>query len=171
MAKDIEAAANRILKYGGSDRRVGKMYGYQFIARLPPHINLRTQKPKEKARMEAEMYGLLVHWYKVYGQFLQDHQIQPNELYNWDETGFQLGQGIEQNVASTRKNEDIGTGGYGQNITGIERICADGWVIHPWFLIRGSEHIEDWYDGDMNVEYYRVIKPTDKGWTDDETAL
>lgn len=91
MAKDIEATANRILKHGGSNQHVSKMYSYQFIACLPPHINLCTQKPKEKARMEAEMHGPLIHWYEVYGQFLKDHQIQPNELYNWDKTGFQLG--------------------------------------------------------------------------------
>jgi hypothetical protein len=47
-AFDIEGAANRILRYCGSDRQVSKMYGYQFIQRLPPHITLRTQKPMEK---------------------------------------------------------------------------------------------------------------------------
>ncbi|CAG8057967.1 unnamed protein product [Penicillium nalgiovense] len=60
-ALDIEGAANRILQHCGSDRQVSKMYGYQFIARLPPHITLRTQKPMEKARIEAELHGELVH--------------------------------------------------------------------------------------------------------------
>lgn len=36
MAKDIEATANRILKHGGSNQHVSKMYSYQFIACLPP---------------------------------------------------------------------------------------------------------------------------------------
>ena len=111
------------------------MYGYQFIARLPPHITLRTQKPTEKARIEAELHGDLVHWYEVFGQFLKKNKIQAHELYNWDETGFQLGVGTKENVASTRENETIATGGIGQNITGIECISADGWVMHPWFLI------------------------------------
>ena len=39
---DIEGAANRILRHCGSDREVSKMYGYQFIQRLPPYITLRT---------------------------------------------------------------------------------------------------------------------------------
>lgn len=44
-------------------------------------------------------------------------------------------------------------------------------VFHPWFLIRGSEQMEDWYDGDKDPSNYRVIKPTIKGWTDDKTAI
>lgn len=135
-ALDIEGAANRILKYCGSNHTVSKMYGYQFIQRLPPHITLRTQNPMEKSRIEAESYGELVHWYEVFGNFLESHQIQPNELYNWDETGFQPGIGTKQNVASTQRTESIATGRIGQNITGIEYISADGWVMHPWFLIR-----------------------------------
>ncbi|KAJ5865434.1 uncharacterized protein N7529_007350 [Penicillium soppii] len=170
-ASDIEGAANRILRHCGSDRQVGKMYGYQFIRRLPPHIDLRTQKPMEKARIEAELHGELVHWYEVYGQFLKKNKIQANELYNWDETGFQLGIGTKENVAPTRKYETIATGGIGQNITGIECISADGWVMHPWFLMRGSEQMEDWFDGDDDPTNYRVIKPTAKGWTDDTTAI
>ncbi|KAJ5835639.1 hypothetical protein N7447_001665 [Penicillium robsamsonii] len=170
-ALDIEGAANRILQHCGSDRQVSKMYGYQFIARLPPHITLRTQKPMEKARIEAELHGELVHWYKVFGQFLKKNKIQAHELYNWDETGFQLGIGTKENVASTRERETIATGGIGQNITGIKCISADGWVMHPWFLMRGSEQMEDWYDNDNDPSNYRVIKPTTKGWTDDKTAI
>ncbi|KAJ5335792.1 uncharacterized protein N7506_005728 [Penicillium brevicompactum] len=169
---DIEGAANRILKHCGSDREVSKMYGYRFIKRRPPpHITLQTRKPMEKARLEAELHSELIHWYEVFDQFLRTNKIQAHELYNWDETGFQLGIGAKENVVSTREQETIATGGIGQNITGIECISADGWAMHPWFLIRGSEQMEDWYDGDENPSHYRVIKPTIKGWTDDKTAI
>jgi DNA-binding transcriptional MerR regulator len=43
--------------------------------------------------------------------------------------------------------------------------------MHPWFLMRGSEQMEDWFDGDDDPTNYRVIKPTAKGWTDDTTAI
>lgn len=170
-ALDIEGAANRILQSCGSDRRVSKMFGYNFIQRLPSHITLRTQKPMEKSRIEAESHSALVHWYEVLAQFLDLHKIEAHELYNWDETGFQLGIGAKQNVVSTRQKETIETRGIGENITGIECISADGWVMHPWFLIRGSEQMEDWYDGDDDPSSYRIIKPTNKGWTDDKTAI
>lgn len=64
IAKDIEWAANHLLIQAGSDVRVGKMYGYRFIKRLPQHISLIRQKPMEKARIEAELLGRLTHWYR-----------------------------------------------------------------------------------------------------------
>jgi hypothetical protein len=79
---DIEGVANRILKHCGSDREVSKMYGYRFIKRLPLYITLRTQKPMEKARLEAELHSELIHWYKVFDQFLRTNKIQAHELYN-----------------------------------------------------------------------------------------
>ena len=121
---DIEDAANGILQHCGSERKVSKLYGYQFIQRLPPHITLRTQMPMEKSRIEAESHGALIHWYEVFGGFPKKRNIQPNELYNWDETGFQLGIGTKENVASTRRNESIGAGEIGQNITGIKVHCG-----------------------------------------------
>lgn len=59
----------------------------------------------------------------------------------------------------------------GQNVTGIECISADGWVMHPWFLFRGTDQMDDWYDGDDHPDHFKVIKPIAKGWTDDETAI
>jgi hypothetical protein len=49
--KDIESAANRLLKMAGSERVVGPIYSYRLIRRLPPHIKLITQKPKESLRI------------------------------------------------------------------------------------------------------------------------
>jgi hypothetical protein len=36
--------------------------------------------------------------FTVFGQFLKKNKIQAHELYNWDETGFQLGVGTKENV-------------------------------------------------------------------------
>lgn len=43
--------------------------------------------------------------------------------------------------------------------------------MYLWFLIYGSEQMEDWFDGDNDPSNYRVIKLTAKGWTDDKTAI
>lgn len=78
----IGDVANRILIHSGSDQKVSKIYGYNFIRRLPPHLSLKPQKPIEKTRIEAESHGPLLFWYEIYGNFLKKHDIQPNELYN-----------------------------------------------------------------------------------------
>lgn len=107
----------------------------------------------EKARIEVESTSLLIHWYEVFEGFFRTHNIQAHKLYNWDEIGFQLGVGQKERVVSSRKKETIATGGIGQNSTGIECVSADGWYMHPWFLIRG---VEQWKTGATAI----IILPT-----------
>jgi hypothetical protein len=49
--------------------------------------------------------------------------------------------------------------------TGRNRLIFTGRsdVFHPWFLMCGSEQMEDWFDGDNDPSNYKVIKPTAKG--------
>ena len=49
-----------------------------------------------------------------------------------DETGFQLGQGLNQSVVTVYKNKRSPTA-RGENITGVECIAADGWVMTPLY--------------------------------------
>jgi hypothetical protein len=170
-AKDIEIAANRLLKMAGSERVVGPMYSYRLIRRLPPHIKLITQKPKESLRIQAEDPGVISHWYDRLEYLYREHGFEPHEIYNWDETGFQNGEGLNQHVVSTRQTASIATGDRGETITGIECIAADGWVMFPWFLVKGSVHMEDWYSNmSTSSSAYKVIHLTSSGWTDSETA-
>jgi hypothetical protein len=108
-AKDIEFAANRLLKIAGSERVVSSMYSYRLIRRLPPHIKLITQKPKESLRIQAEDPGVISHWYDWLAYLYREHDFEPHEIYNWDETGFQIGQGLNQHVVSTRQTASIAT--------------------------------------------------------------
>ncbi|KAJ5544037.1 hypothetical protein N7513_003311 [Penicillium frequentans] len=133
------------------------MYSYRLLKRLPKHINVITRKPKEALRIQAEDTGRPTHW----------HEFEAHEIYNWDETSFQIGQGLNQNVHSTHQTANMTTGDQGENVTGIECISADGWVIFPWILIKGSVRLEDWYD---LSDSYRIIHLTPNGWTDNETA-
>ena len=125
-AKDIEIAANRLLKIAGSERVVSSMYSYRLIQRLPPHIKLITQKPKESLRIQAEDPGVISYWYDRLAYLYREHDFEPHEIYNWDETGFQIGEGLNQHVISTRETASIATGDRGETITGIECIAADG---------------------------------------------
>lgn len=48
-AIEIGDAANRILMHGGSDRKVSKMYGYNFVRGLPPQFDSTNPKANEKS--------------------------------------------------------------------------------------------------------------------------
>ncbi|KAJ5849379.1 hypothetical protein N7534_008068 [Penicillium rubens] len=151
--EEIENTANRLLKRAGADHVVGHNWVYRFIQRLPPTINYLIQKPKERPVWKV----------------VEEHQFLPHEIYNWDETGYQIGQGKARKVVSSRTTSSIATGGLAESISGIECIAADGWVMLPWFLVKGTRQMEEWYTS-IKIPDFR-IKPTPKGYIDDETAF
>jgi hypothetical protein len=78
------------------------MWAYRFTERLPDHLKLdpAKQKTKELRRIQAEDASLLQYWYDQLGQLL--HGVPSRLTYNFDECGFQPGQGRSRNVISSR---------------------------------------------------------------------
>jgi len=78
---------------------------------------------------------------------IEQYKLRPKNIYNFDETGFRLGEGKKQNVitANPSANAHIPTGDRGQFLTAIKCIAADGWVMSPCFLFSGEWHMENWY--------------------------
>jgi hypothetical protein len=167
----IKASANWLLARSGEDKTVGPNWVYRFINRLPPQFqlfNYNTPKPMEKARIDSADLANLTIWFRNVSQVFEKHGIQPGEIYNWDETGYQIGQGKKQKVVSTWKLSVLATGGHTESITSIECIAADGWSMLPWFLPKGKNQME--WSTDTTMSDFR-IKPTPSGYIDDITAF
>jgi len=108
-AGQIQAAALQIVRRHEPARTLGKNWAYDFIARLPPRFETIKQKPMEKARYEVCEPGYLICWYERLQTTLQTYGITPKNLYNFDETGFRIGEGKAQNVVSARGNSKNNT--------------------------------------------------------------
>jgi hypothetical protein len=97
----IERTANQILQRNMENEpphTVGNAWVYRFIKRLPDEFKLVKQKPKNKTCLNAEDLGQIQHWYDILEGFIA--QIPPRNIYNFDETGFQIGQGKSQKVVT-----------------------------------------------------------------------
>jgi hypothetical protein len=68
-------------------------------------------------------------------------------VYNFDECGFHPGQGRAWKVISTKERcPDLAEFDYTENITTIECIAADGWIMEPLLIFKGAKFMESWYD-------------------------
>ena len=67
-------------------------------------------------------------------------------IYNMDETGFQIGQGKIEKVitAFPEANTQIGSAMSRKLVTVIECISAEGKPINPFLVLAGKYHLEDW---------------------------
>ena len=73
-------------------RIVSKNWVYRFIDRLPEDLYITTQKPIEKARFDAEDVAKITHWFDLLEKEIQKQQIGPQNIYNIDDSGIQIGQ-------------------------------------------------------------------------------
>ena len=162
--QDIEGCANEILARNGSDRRVSSTWVYRFMKRLPNNYSHIIQKPMGVERMNAERLPIILDWFNRLEVALKQYKVGPKNVYNFDESGFQLGQGKPQRVVTKhrRSSKFIPTGGIGETVTGVECIAADSWVMPPFFIFQASVHMENWYrdqpdlPGNFIIATYRV---------------
>ncbi|KAI9037743.1 uncharacterized protein KD926_000006 [Aspergillus affinis] len=165
----VEEMANRTLQRTGSDQRVSTTWAYRFNQRLPDHLKLEkvAQKPKEKKRLDAEDVGLLQFWYNQLSNVLKG--LPARLVYNFDECGFQPGKGKRQNVLTRKERvRDLTESEHSENITALECISADGWIMKPLFIFKGKKFMESWYHEDLPDLYTAV---SEKGYINDKLAL
>lgn len=75
---------------------LGNTWVYRFIQRLPREWKLVQQKRVDTQHIQAEEIGCLQQWYDIFEGIVA--QISPSNIYNFDETGFALGQGKSQKL-------------------------------------------------------------------------
>ena len=103
----------------------------------------------------------------------QKYGILDCDLYNFDETGFMIGQ-ICPNMVVTRSDRR-GRGkavqpGNREWATAITCISGEGFDVPPFLIVQGHFHLASWYTEGVLPDTW-AIKPTSNGWTDNETGL
>jgi hypothetical protein len=104
---------------------------------------------------------------------MMQHRIAPEDIYNFDETGFAMGL-----VATTKvvtRAEMLGRPfliqpGNREWVTSIECINSTSWVLPPCIIFKAKVHIEGWYQDTALPADWR-IKVSENGWTTDQIGL
>lgn len=176
-AQQVEKCANSFLRRSHTNPRskpleVGQKWAYRFIKRLPNEYKLRKQKPIDPKRMNAEDIGVIEDWYDHLDAAMRRHQIQPGDIYNFDEIGFLEGQGRAEKVVTQfpEQNETLPSSFSRSLITILECISADGSILPPLIIPPGKGHMEDWYTH-ANLPLNWGIHPSPSGYTSDEIAF
>jgi hypothetical protein len=76
--------------------------------------------------MAAEDLGPLTSWYKYLELFIKNKNLQPRDIYNFDESGFKISKGKTQKVILSCTTSYVATGRPTENITAVKCIVADG---------------------------------------------
>ena len=150
---------------------IGENWVNRYIKRHPELKSKYTRK-YDYQRAKCEDPGLIKSWFTCVQETIQKYGILMEDIYNMDETGFQMG------VASTAKvvcgsetkqsHAKALQPGNREWVTAIVAINAAGWTLPPPIIFAAVNHQSLWYQ-DLPENY--VLSVSKNGWTTDELGI
>jgi hypothetical protein len=128
-----------------SGQQVGGSWPKRFLKRHPD-LKMKKTIGLEKARAKALNKFAVDEFFDVLTDVIKEYDIQPENIFNMDEKGIQLGIGaritamIDRDQKIAYSVED----GNRELVTVIEAICGDGSVIHPSMIFQVQRRHPEW---------------------------
>ena len=140
---------------------------YRFITRQP-EIKARYSRKYDYKRAKCEDPEVIRAWFRLVQNTVAKYGILDEDIYNFDETGFQMGViSTAKVVTSAERDRTVSLQpGNREWVTAIESINSTGWVLPPMIILKGVMHQKSWYE---SVPWR--IGVSDNGWTTDELGL
>jgi hypothetical protein len=123
----------------------GKNWPRAFEKRHP-ELKARRVKTMDWKRHENNIYYKMKEWLEVISEVLQDPAIQPENVYNMDETGVMLSKlgSVKVLIGKDDLRDYRGAGVKRTMVTAIECISADAKSLLPLIIWPASTHRSNW---------------------------
>lgn len=172
-AEYVTDAANTILRArtkapnSAAIPSVGQKWTTRFLKRHG--YSKRLQKRLEANRTASEDLERVLSYFNELRKQLE--RVQPEDIWNMDETGFRIGVGKDQLVITRRtRAQYLGTPENRESATAIEAISAGGSYIPAFLILSGQRHMGNWYRTPELEEDTKIIL-SDSGYSNDEISF
>jgi hypothetical protein len=149
---------------------VGENWVTKFVQRHPL-LSSRFSKRYNYERAKCEDPKIIREWFNLVQKTIFQFGIDPDNIYNFDETGFAMGLIATARVIT--RSEYYGRRallqpGNRKWVTVIECTNASGWALPPCMIFKGKVFIESWFNG-LPEDWRFEVSPN--GWTSDEIGI
>jgi hypothetical protein len=170
----VRDMANILLQQRGSTppQTVGKNWVSNYVKRHS-EIKTRFSRRYDHQRALCEDPKIIQAWFDCVQRSTIQYGILPDDIYNFDETGFAMGLIATARVVTRADTDSRGKllqPGNREWVTTIESINTLGWALPPCIIFKGKNHIQGWYE-DLALPNDWRIELSDNGWTTDEISL
>jgi hypothetical protein len=151
---------------------VGENWARKFVNRHDT-LKSRFSRKYDYQRAKNEDPETIRAWFQRVQRTIQEFGILEQDIYNFDETGFQMGIIATAKVitrAETRGRPTLIQPGNREWVTALETIRADGTTIPPMIIFAGKVHQSTWYD-EKQLPINWVIGLSETGWTNDALGM
>jgi hypothetical protein len=128
-----------------SGHEVGESWPKRFLKRHPD-LKIKKTNPLEKARAKALNKFAVDEFFDMLKKLIEEYDILPENIYNMDEKGIQLGIGARITAMIDRDQKIVYSieDGNRELVTVIETICADGSILHPSVIFQALRRNSEW---------------------------
>ena len=128
---------------------IGKPVGESWVDRFKkrhPDLKIKWTTSLEKCRAECLNPTLVNEFYDLLEEVICTYNITPENIYNMDEKGVQLGVGKKVAAFVDRDQKDLYSveDGNRELVTIIEAISADGVALPPSIIFQGVKRDVEW---------------------------
>jgi len=148
----------------------GKDWVPRFMSR---HSQLKSARIKliEAARVKDVSVERLTKWFEDLQCVITEHGIQPENIYNMDESGFAIGdiEASQRIINATIRQAFQAKPGRQEWVTSIECVCADGTSLPPLIIFKGENLSRQWISASIHNNWR--FSCNTKGWTSNVHGL
>lgn len=170
----IRETANILLTSRGTvpSPTVGQKWATNFVKRTPQLRTTYTRK-YDYQRKQCEDQDLIQGWFNLVRNTIAKYGITDDDIYNFDETGFQMGViGTAKVVTGTEKRQGrvkIVQPGSREWVTVIHGVNAQGWSIPALVILKAKLHQASWYQQGLPGNWRIAV--SENGWTDNQIGF
>ena len=168
----VREMANLLLEKRGTTPvpSVGENQITNYIKRRPLLLS-RFSKQYNYERVKYEDPKIIKEWFNLVQKTILQFGIDPDNVYNFDKTGFAIGLTATARVISRSEY-------YGQRVllqprnrewvTVIECTNATGWALPPCVIFKGKVYVESQFNSLLSNQYFEV---SPNGWTTNKIGI
>ena len=152
---------------------IGTEWVKRFLTRHP-ELKSKVGKSIDAARVTDASPEILTKWLEEYNRVVTEYDIETENTYNMDETGFSIGKIEATHIIINSKIREAYQAQPGRQewVSIIECICADGSAISPLVIFKGENLSQTWIPGNIYEDSNDwKITCNSKGWTSNEHGL
>ena len=190
--RGVPLTSSMVAKYTSeiSGKSIGVLWPKRFLARHPD-LKIKATTSLEKCHAKALNTTAVEGFYDILEKVVEEFSIKPENTWNMDEKGVQLGIGakiaaiIDREQSSVYSVED----GNRELVTIIEAVSATGAALIPSIIFQGVRRNPEWGRPENNPSSARYVvislsqlftpvnndlysvSVSPKGWTDQELGL
>lgn len=161
--------AERVQVASTIQSKIGQRWVYRFIKR---HSELKSKynRKYDYQRAKCEDPEVIRAWFLLVQNTIAKYGVVEEDIYNFDETGFQMGViATAKVVTATEKACTDSIQPRNQEwVTVIESVQSTGHILPPLVIFKGQMHQKSWYES-LPPDW--MIGVSENGWTTDELGL